>query len=164
MPDTFRSEVSLRPYVTLRAGGAAERFAVVRSADEFAECAVWAQTVGAPLTSLGWGSNVLPSDAGVPGLVVVNEATGIAFLGEGIVEAETGLEVKRVLSGPRGGDLQIGAMIAEGRVRAVVFLRDPLTAHPHEPDINALMKVCDIHNVPLATNIATADMLVDNLK
>ena len=82
----------------------------------------------------------------------------------GIVEAETGLEVKRVLSGPRGGDLQIGAMIAEGKVRAVVFLRDPLTAHPHEPDINALMKVCDIHNVPLATNIATAEMLVDNLK
>ncbi|MCX6365578.1 MAG: methylglyoxal synthase [Armatimonadetes bacterium] len=82
----------------------------------------------------------------------------------GIVEAETGLEVRRVLSGPRGGDLQIGAMIAEGRVRAVVFLRDPLTAHPHEPDINALMKVCDIHNIPLATNIATADMLVDNLK
>ncbi|WP_309710306.1 methylglyoxal synthase [Armatimonas sp.] len=82
----------------------------------------------------------------------------------GIVEAETGLDVKRVLSGPRGGDLQIGAMIAEGKVRAVVFLRDPLTAHPHEPDINALMKVCDIHNVPLATNIATADMLVDNLK
>jgi methylglyoxal synthase len=82
----------------------------------------------------------------------------------GIVEAETGLEVRRVLSGPRGGDLQIGAMIAEGKVRAVVFLRDPLTAHPHEPDINALMKVCDIHNIPLATNIATADMLVDNLK
>jgi methylglyoxal synthase len=81
----------------------------------------------------------------------------------GIVEAETGLEVKRVLSGPRGGDLQIGAMIAEGRVKAVVFLRDPLTAHPHEPDINALMKVCDIHNVPLATNLATATMLLDNL-
>ena len=82
----------------------------------------------------------------------------------GIIEAETGLEVKRVLSGPRGGDLQIGAMIAEGRVKAVVFLRDPLTAHPHEPDINALMKVCDIHNVPLATNLATATMLLDNLK
>jgi methylglyoxal synthase len=81
-----------------------------------------------------------------------------------IIEAETGLEVRRMLSGPRGGDLQIGALIAEGRVRAVVFLRDPLTAHPHEPDINALMKVCDIHNVPLATNIATAEMLVDNLK
>lgn len=82
----------------------------------------------------------------------------------GIIEAETGLDVKRVLSGPRGGDLQIGAMIAEGKVRAVVFLRDPLTAHPHEPDINALMKVCDIHNVPLATNSATAEMLLDNLK
>lgn len=82
----------------------------------------------------------------------------------GIIEAETGLAVKRVLSGPRGGDLQIGALIAEGRVRAVIFLRDPLTAHPHEPDIAALMKVCDIHNVPLATNLATAEMLLDNLK
>lgn len=82
----------------------------------------------------------------------------------GIIEAETGLEVRRVLSGPRGGDLQIGALIAEGRVRAVIFLRDPLTAHPHEPDIAALMKVCDIHNVPLATNLATAEMLLDNLK
>ena len=82
----------------------------------------------------------------------------------GIVEAETGLDVRRVLSGPRGGDLQIGALIAEGKVRAVIFLRDPLTAHPHEPDISALMKVCDIHNVPLATNLATAEMLVDNLR
>lgn len=82
----------------------------------------------------------------------------------GIIEAETGLDVKRVLSGPRGGDLQIGAMIAEGKVKAVIFLRDPLTAHPHEPDIAALMKVCDIHNIPLATNLATAEMLVDNLK
>jgi len=82
----------------------------------------------------------------------------------GIIEAETGLEVRRVLSGPRGGDLQIGALIAEGRVRAVIFLRDPLTAHPHEPDIAALMKVCDIHNIPLATNLATAEMLLDNLK
>jgi methylglyoxal synthase len=82
----------------------------------------------------------------------------------GIIEAETGLAVRRVLSGPRGGDLQIGALIAEGKVRAVIFLRDPLTPHPHEPDISALLKVCDIHNVPLATNSATAEMLVDNLK
>ncbi len=82
----------------------------------------------------------------------------------GVIEKETGLTVNKALSGPMGGDLQIGAMIAEGRVRAVIFLRDPLTPHPHEPDISALMKVCDTHNIPLATNLATAEMLIDNLQ
>ena len=73
------------------------------------------------------------------------------------------LQVETMLSGPMGGDLQIGALIATNRVRAVIFLRDPLTAHPHEPDIAALMKVCDIHNIPLATNLATAEVLMDAL-
>jgi methylglyoxal synthase len=82
----------------------------------------------------------------------------------GVIERETSLSVRKVLSGPLGGDLQIGAMIAEDRVQAVIFLRDPLQPHPHEPDISALMKVCDTHNIPLATNIATAEMLIDNLK
>ena len=59
--------------------------------------------------------------------------------------------------------MQIGALIAEERIQAVIFLRDPLTPHPHEPDISALMKICDTHNVPLATNLATAEMLLDNL-
>lgn len=59
----------------------------------------------------------------------------------GIIKQETGLEVTTVLSGPLGGDLQIGAMIAEERIRAVIFLRDPLQPHPHEPDISALLKV-----------------------
>lgn len=81
----------------------------------------------------------------------------------GIIEQATNLTVHKVLSGPMGGDLQIGGMIAEDRVRAVIFLRDPLQPHPHEPDISALMKVCDTHNVPLATNTATAQMLIDNL-
>lgn len=81
----------------------------------------------------------------------------------GRIEQETGLSVLKVLSGPLGGDLQIGAMIAEGRVRAVIFLRDPLQPHPHEPDISALMKVCDTHNIPLATNSATAEFIVDSL-
>jgi len=80
----------------------------------------------------------------------------------GLIADHTGLEIHRCLSGPQGGDLQIGAMIAEGRVQGVVFLRDPLTPHPHEPDIAALMKVCDTHNVPLATNVATAELLIDN--
>jgi methylglyoxal synthase len=80
-----------------------------------------------------------------------------------LIETETGLSVTKMLSGPLGGDLQIGALICTGDVRAVVFLRDPLTPHPHEPDISALMKVCDTHNIPLATNIATADLLVEQL-
>jgi len=76
------------------------------------------------------------------------------------IEKETGLPVTRMLSGPLGGDLQIGAMIATDQVKVVVFLRDPLTAHPHEPDIAALMKVCDTHNVPLATNLATGEIIM----
>lgn len=80
-----------------------------------------------------------------------------------LIATQTGLPVEAMLSGPMGGDLQIGARIATGHVRAVVFLRDPLTAHPHEPDIAALLKVCDIYNVPLATNLATAEVLVRHL-
>lgn len=81
----------------------------------------------------------------------------------GRLEAEVGLKVTRMLSGPLGGDLQIGALVCTGQVRGVIFLRDPLTPHPHEPDISALMKVCDTHNVPLATNIATAEILLQGL-
>lgn len=77
-----------------------------------------------------------------------------------LIRENTGMPVETMLSGPLGGDLQIGALIAVGRIKAVVFLRDPLTAHPHEPDIAALLKVCDIHNVPLATNLASAEVLV----
>jgi methylglyoxal synthase len=80
-----------------------------------------------------------------------------------LIQAQTGLAVEAMLSGPMGGDLQIGARVATGEVRAVVFLRDPLTAHPHEPDIAALLKVCDVYNVPLATNEATGDILVRHL-
>ncbi|WP_175757565.1 methylglyoxal synthase [Burkholderia cepacia] len=74
-----------------------------------------------------------------------------------------GLEVERKLSGPLGGDLQIGAELADGRVDIVVFLRDPMTAQPHDPDITALVRACDVHNVPVATNVATARMLLDDL-
>lgn len=76
---------------------------------------------------------------------------------------EVGLDVTRMLSGPWGGDLQIGAQLAEGRVRAVVFLRDPMTPQPHEPDINALVRACDVHNVPCATNVATAELMIAGL-
>jgi methylglyoxal synthase len=74
-----------------------------------------------------------------------------------------GLTVERMLSGPHGGDLQIGAQLAEGRVDVVIFLRDPMTPQPHEPDINALVRACDVHNVPCATNVATARMILDTL-
>src|ERR1700740_1722759 len=73
---------------------------------------------------------------------------------------EAGIEVERLLSGPLGGDLQIGARLAEGRVDAVIFLRDPMTPQPHEPDINALVRACDVHNVPCATNLAGARLLL----
>ncbi|MEY8689002.1 MAG: methylglyoxal synthase [Leptothrix sp. (in: b-proteobacteria)] len=78
----------------------------------------------------------------------------------GRLEAEVGLRVERLLSGPLGGDLQIGARLAVGEVDAVVFLRDPMTPQPHEPDINALVRACDVHNVPCATNLAGARILL----
>jgi methylglyoxal synthase len=81
-----------------------------------------------------------------------------------VVEEATGLPVTKMQSGPYGGDQQIGAEVAAGRVDAVIFLRDPLTAQPHEPDITALMRVCDVHNVPLATNTATAELVVIGLR
>ncbi|HQA60296.1 MAG: methylglyoxal synthase [Tepidanaerobacter sp.] len=87
-------------------------------------------------------------------------ATGTT--GKRIMDA-TGLKVKRLQSGPLGGDQQIGAMVAEETMDLVIFLRDPLTAQPHEPDINALLRVCDVHNVPLATNLATAEVLIKGL-
>jgi methylglyoxal synthase len=89
--------------------------------------------------------------------IVATNTTGTA------IEHATGLRVWKMLSGPLGGDLQIGAMIAEDKITAVIFLRDPLTAHPHEPDINALLKVCDTHDVPLATNLSTAEMILAHL-
>ncbi|GAA5513602.1 methylglyoxal synthase [Deinococcus carri] len=78
----------------------------------------------------------------------------------GILQDKTGLAVERVLSGPLGGDQQIGARIATEQVLAVFFFRDPLTAQPHEPDVTALLRLCDVHDIPLATNPASAAALV----
>lgn len=77
-----------------------------------------------------------------------------------LVAEATGLEVKRMLSGPIGGDAQIAAQVAEGDVEAVFFFIDPLGAHPHDPDINSLLRICNVHNVPLATNAATASYII----
>ncbi|WP_298116965.1 methylglyoxal synthase [Flavobacterium sp.] len=78
-----------------------------------------------------------------------------------------GFKVKKMLSGPLGGDAQIAARVAEGKTKMVLFFKDPMSNHPHEVDINMLIRVCDVHNVPLATNEATAQLLllgIDGLK
>jgi len=75
-----------------------------------------------------------------------------------------GLAVERLLSGPLGGDLQIGARLSEGRLDAVIFLRDPMTPQPHEPDINALVRACDVHDLPCATNLSSARLLLRQLQ
>lgn len=82
----------------------------------------------------------------------------------GLVADATGLQVHRFLSGPQGGDQQIGARIAYNEIDLVLFFRDPLTAQPHEPDVNALFRLCDVHNIPLATNVATAEVLIQGLQ
>jgi methylglyoxal synthase len=87
------------------------------------------------------------------------ELVATASTGE-MLRAAIGLRVRTVLPGPRGGDVQIGSEIAAGAIDAVIFLRDPLTAQPHEPDITALLRVSDVFNIPVATNIASADCLV----
>ena len=79
------------------------------------------------------------------------------------IQREVGLEVERLLSGPLGGDLQIGARLSVGEVDAVIFLRDPMTPQPHEPDINALVRACDVHDVACATNLASARRLLRDL-
>lgn len=73
----------------------------------------------------------------------------------------SGFKVTKMLSGPLGGDAQIAARVAEGKTQMVFFFKDPLSSHPHEADINMLIRVCDVHNVPLATNEATAQLLLN---
>src|SRR5687767_5166289 len=77
-----------------------------------------------------------------------------------LMRDKVGLEVEPLLSGPLGGDAQIAARVAEARIDAVFFFVDPLSAQPHDPDIRALLRVCNVHNVPLATNLATADLII----
>ena len=76
---------------------------------------------------------------------------------------KAGFVIQKLLSGPKGGDAQIAAMLATGEVHAVIFFRDPLDKHPHEPDVQMLMRLCDVHNVPLATNVATAELILEGL-
>lgn len=81
----------------------------------------------------------------------------------GLLNQELGLKPVKASHGPEGGDLEIGAKVVQGIVKAVIFLRDPLTAQAHEPDIGALMRVCDVHNVALATNRSSAIAVIDSI-
>ena len=88
------------------------------------------------------------------------ELCGTGTTSKRISEA-TGLEVKGYLSGPLGGDQQIGALVAEGKIDFVLFLCDPLTAQPHDPDVKALLRIANVYNVAIATNVATADLIIN---
>jgi methylglyoxal synthase len=77
-----------------------------------------------------------------------------------LINETFGLNVETMMSGPLGGDQQIGAMVATEKIDYVIFLRDPLTSQPHEPDINALLRLCDVHNIPLATNRKSGHILL----
>lgn len=80
-----------------------------------------------------------------------------------LVMTETGLDIVCMKSGPLGGDQQIGSMIADGLLDLVIFLRDPLTSQPHEPDVSALLRLCDVQNIPLATNRKSAEIMLKAL-
>ncbi|QQR88579.1 MAG: methylglyoxal synthase [Myxococcales bacterium] len=79
-----------------------------------------------------------------------------------LLQEKCDLDVTLFLSGPVGGDAQIAAMVAEGKIKAVFFFIDPLGKHPHDPDIQGLMRICNVHDVPLATNAATAKYIISN--
>lgn len=94
------------------------------------------------------------------------QAKGINLIATGTTgkhAEKSGLLVKKYLSGPYGGDAQIAARVADGKTDMVFFFRDPLDKHPHEPDIAMLMRLCDVHDVPLATNPATAELLMKSI-
>ncbi len=81
-----------------------------------------------------------------------------------LIMGETGLPIHRMKSGPLGGDQQIGAMLACGDIDLIIFLRDPLTAQPHEPDVSALLRLGDVQSIPLATNANSATIMLEALK
>ncbi|MEI3604751.1 methylglyoxal synthase [Pseudogracilibacillus sp. SE30717A] len=80
------------------------------------------------------------------------------------IEEATKLSIQKFQSGPLGGDQQIGALVANNEMDMIIFFRDPLTAQPHEPDVSALMRLCDVHLIPLATNIAAAEIMIHGLE
>lgn len=95
------------------------------------------------------------------GILHAENITLIATGTTGSKAENAGFIVTKMLSGPMGGDAQIAARVAEGKTQMVLFFKDPNSSHPHEVDINMLIRVCDVHNVPLATNEATAQLLLN---
>lgn len=97
-------------------------------------------------------------------VILSNEKIEIIATGTTGGRAEAaGFKVKKMLSGPLGGDAQIAARVAEGKTKMVIFFKDPNSSHAHEADINMLIRICDVHNVPLATNEATATLLIHSI-
>lgn len=94
---------------------------------------------------------------------VLKNATLFATGTTGQFIQNEGFDVHLLLSGPKGGDAQIAAMAGMGELDVIIFFRDPLDKHPHEPDVQMLLRICDVHNVPLATNPRTADLIVKGL-
>ncbi|WP_436925937.1 methylglyoxal synthase [Halosimplex amylolyticum] len=95
-------------------------------------------------------------------LLATFDLVGTGTTGKRVAD-ETGLDVELKESGPIGGDAQIAAEVAEDRLDGIIFLRDPLTAQPHEPDISALLRICDVHDTPLATTRTSAEYVLDGL-
>ena len=91
------------------------------------------------------------------GFTLIATATTGRLLAE-----KVGLDVECLLSGPLGGDAQIAGRVAQGEVDAVFFFVDPLDKHPHDPDIQTLLRACNVHNVPIAPNVATADLIISD--
>ncbi|MEE1043261.1 MAG: methylglyoxal synthase, partial [Clostridia bacterium] len=81
-----------------------------------------------------------------------------------LVSDATGLNIQKFLTGAQGGEQQIGARIAYNEIDLVLFFRDPLTPMPHEPEVSGILKLCDVHNIPIATNVATAEVLIHGLE
>lgn len=96
-------------------------------------------------------------------VLIKAELVATGTTGTRIME-NTNLEIHRCKSGPLGGDQQIGAMIASHALDMVIFFRDPLTSQPHEPDISALLRLCDVYKIPAATNIATANLVIKGVE
>ena len=96
------------------------------------------------------------------GILCKNEIFATGTTGR-LIEEATNMNVHKYLAGHLGGEQQLGAQIEHNQIDLVIFLRDPLTPKAHEPDVNNVVRLCDVHNIPLATNVATAELLVKAL-